>query len=69
MRGAANWRDGAAELPAAPRGATFIDLGAVTSAIAAAAPGHSLAPAPLAVSGIDIRIDLGGGVVLTIARR
>lgn len=26
-------------------------------------------PAPLAMSGIDIRIDHGGGVVLTIVRR
>ena len=52
---------------------TFIDLGAVSSAIVSAAAEHSLAPAPihapLTMPGIDIRIDLGGGVVLTIARR
>ena len=48
---------------------TFIDLGVVNGAIAGAAPEHSPAQAPLAMPGIDIRIDLGGGVVLTIARR
>jgi putative transposase len=47
--------------------ATFIDLGAVNSAVGSRATEHALAP--LAMSGIDIRIDLGGGVVLTIARR
>ena len=62
-------RDGVAERSLAPPGATFIDLGAVSSAIPNESPGHALTPAPLAMSGIDIRIDLGGGVVLTIARR
>jgi hypothetical protein len=49
--------------------ATFIDLGAVNSAVGSRATEYAPAPAPLAMSGIDIRIDLGGGVVLTIARR
>jgi hypothetical protein len=62
-------RDGAPEFSVAPRGATFIDLGAVSSAIVGETPEHVLAPAPLALSGIEIRIDLGGGVVLTIVRR
>jgi putative transposase len=46
----------------APR-AEFIHLGAVNST-AAERP-----PATMTMPGIDIRIDLGGGVVLTIARR
>jgi hypothetical protein len=52
---------------------TFIDLGAVSSTIVRRAPEPSPAPesihVPLAMPGLDIRIDLGGGVVLTIARR
>jgi transposase-like protein len=47
----------------------FIDIGAVKSAVGSRATEHSTPPAPLAMAGIDIRIDLGGGVVLTIARR
>ncbi|ATQ77078.1 hypothetical protein CR152_23105 [Massilia violaceinigra] len=53
--------------------ATFIDPGAVSSATASIAPEHSSASTPIqespAMSGIDLRIDLGGAVVLTIARR
>jgi sigma54-dependent transcription regulator len=49
--------------------ATFIDLGAVNSAVGSRATERAPAPAPLAIPSIDIRIDLGGGVVLTIARR
>lgn len=69
------WRtklaNGTNERAAAPTSAsTFIDLGAVSSAIVSAAPEHSTPiQAPLTMPGIDIRIDLGGGVVLTIARR
>lgn len=52
---------------------TFIDLGAVSSAIAHSGPKPSPAPEPIhvppAMPSLDIRIDLGGGVVLTIARR
>lgn len=62
-------RDGAAAFPAPPPRATFIDLGAVNSAIAGAAPEYSPAKAPPAMPSLDIRIDLGDGVVLTIARR
>jgi hypothetical protein len=62
------------ERAAAPTSAsTFIDLGAVSSTIDSAAAEHSPAPTPIhappAGSGLEIRIDLGGGVVLTIARR
>jgi sigma54-dependent transcription regulator len=49
--------------------ATFIDIGAVNSAVGSRATEHAPAPAPLAIPSLDIRIDLGGGVVLTIARR
>jgi hypothetical protein len=68
------WRtklaNGANERAAVPTPAsTFIDLGAVSSTIPSAGPAHSPTPVPLAMSGIDIRIDIGGGVVLTIARR
>lgn len=62
------------ERAAAPTSAsTFIDLGVVSTAIVSAAAEHSPAPTPIhappATSRIDIRIDLGGGVVLTTARR
>ena len=40
----------------------FIDLGSVNDMTSAV-------PASLAASGMDIRLDLGGGVVLTITRR
>jgi len=52
--------------PAVPKAASFIDLGAVTGpvagtpaigGVATAAPGH-----------IAVRLDLGGGLVLTIVR-
>lgn len=62
------------EPAAAPTPAsTFIDLGAVSSAIVRRGPDPSPAPEPIrappTMPGLDIRIDLGGGVVLTIARR
>ncbi len=51
----------------------LIDLGAVNSATASTASEHSSTSTPIqappAMPGIDIRIDLGGGVVLTITRR
>ena len=70
--------------PAVPSaGATFIDLGAVSpravdqvatrlsAPATAAAMAATAAPAPQAVvnSSIELRIDLGGGLVLTITRR
>lgn len=45
----------------------FIDIGAVKQVIGASATADGPAPTPAA--GIDVRIDLGGGVVLTITRR
>lgn len=53
--------------PAAPT--AFIDLGAIRT-VSAASVAHSSAsaPAPVPTPGIDIRIDLGGGIVLTITR-
>ncbi|MFS2004585.1 IS66 family insertion sequence element accessory protein TnpA [Duganella sp. CT11-25] len=68
----ANATNGGAAVPPTPA-STFIDLGAVSSAIVRRAPEPSPAPGPIhappATPGLDIRIDLGGGVVLTIARR
>lgn len=48
----------------------FIDLGAVTSDVLRT-PTHSPAPTPAhrPTPSIDLRIDLGSGVVLTITRR
>ena len=61
---------GAAGLPDPAVPPTFIDLGAVTNTVAATAerspaPTPSRSPTP----SIDLRIDLGGGIVLTIIRR
>lgn len=69
------WRtklaNGTDKRAAAPTPAsTLIDLGTVRSAMVSAAPAQSTpTQAPLTMPGIDIRIDLGGGVVLTIVRR
>lgn len=66
------WRSklAAVDTPAAqatPR-AAFIDLGAIKT-VGAAFMAHPPASAPVPTPGIDIRIDLGGGIVLTITRR
>ena len=65
--------DAAVPTPTPTPASTFIDLGAVSSAIVRRASEPSPAPEPIhappAMPGLDIRIDLGGGVVLTIARR
>lgn len=47
----------------------FIYLGAVIGAVESGATENPPAAAPPATSGIDIRIVLGGGIVLTIAKR
>lgn len=49
--------------------AAFIDLGAIASTADVKFMTHSPASAPVAAVGIDVRIDLGGGIVLTITRR
>ncbi|MBD8625750.1 hypothetical protein IFT64_02240 [Oxalobacteraceae sp. CFBP 8753] len=48
--------------------AAFIDLGTIASTTDVTSMAHSPASAPVAAAGIDVRIDLGGGVVLTIMR-
>lgn len=59
---------GQAARPMAQSG--FIDIGVVNGAVESTATGHSAAPTSAAGSlGTDIRIDLGDGIVLTIARR
>jgi len=47
----------------------FIDLGAIKDVVGATAMAHGPALAPTLTAGIDLRIDLGGGIVLTITRR
>jgi hypothetical protein len=60
--------DAHAAQPAPP--AAFIDLGAIkTGGVAAIARSSASPPASTLSSGIDVRIDLGGGIVLTITRR
>jgi hypothetical protein len=60
--------DSHAAQPAAP--AAFIDLGALETVAAASMVHPPAAPsAPVPTPGIDVRIDLGGGIVLTITRR
>jgi histidine ammonia-lyase len=49
--------------------AAFIDLGTIASTADVTSMGHSPASAPVTAAGIDVRIDLGGGIVLTITRR
>jgi hypothetical protein len=47
----------------------FIDLGAIKDVVGATAMAHGPASAPTPTAGINVRIDLGGGIVLTITRR
>jgi hypothetical protein len=47
--------------------AAFIDLGTIKDTVSVTSIAHPPASAPTAV--IDVRIDLGGDIVLTIARR
>jgi hypothetical protein len=53
--------------------AAFIDLGVIANAAGVTAmqdpQSHPPASAPLPTSKIDVRIDLGGGIVLTITKR
>jgi hypothetical protein len=57
--------DGRGTEPARP--VDFIDLGAVKNTLGVNATAHAAAPA--SNPGIDVRIELGGGIVLTITRR
>jgi hypothetical protein len=57
---------GHAATPAQP--AAFIDLGAIANTVGVASMAHRPASVPTPTAGIDIRIDLGGGIVLTITR-
>ena len=47
----------------------FIDLGTIANTGGVTSMDHSPASAPGLAVGIDVRIDLGGGVVLTITKR
>lgn len=49
--------------------AAFVDLGAIANTADVTSMAHPPASAPVPTAGIDVRIDLGGGVVLTITRR
>lgn len=49
--------------------AAFIDLGTIADTAGVTPMAHSRASAPGLTAGIDVRIDLGGGIVLTITRR
>jgi hypothetical protein len=49
--------------------AAFIDLGAIKEAVGVPSMAHSPASTPAPASAIDLRIDLGAGIVLTITRR
>jgi len=49
--------------------AAFIDLGAIRDTASVMSIAHPPASAPAPSAGIDVRIDLGGGIVLTISRR
>jgi len=59
--------DGHAAQPAQP--AAFIDLGAIKNTGGGTSLAHSPASTPAPASAIDLRIDLGAGIVLTITRR
>lgn len=59
--------DGHTAQPA--QAAAFIDLGAIKDAVHASSMAQSPASTSVAAPGIDVRIDLGGGIVLTITRR
>lgn len=47
----------------------FIDLDAIKDVVGTSATADGPASAPTLAAEIDVRIDLGGGVVLTITRR
>lgn len=49
--------------------AALIDLGAIKDVVGASATADGPASAPMPAAEIDVRIDLGGGVVLTVTRR
>lgn len=49
--------------------AAFIDLGTIANTSGVTSMVHPPASVPTPTAGIDIRIDLGGGIVLTITRR
>lgn len=49
--------------------AAFIDLGIIKDVAGASVTADGPASVPTQAAGIDVRIDLGGGVVLTITRR
>ena len=53
--------------PAQP--AAFIDLGALKNTAGVTSMVHLPVSAQVPTPGIDVRIDLGGGIVLTITRR
>lgn len=49
--------------------AAFIDLGTIANTSGVTSMVHPPASVPTPIAGIDIRIDLGGGIILTITRR
>ncbi len=49
--------------------AAFIDLGAIKDTVSVTSIAHPSASACMPTAEIDVRIDLGGGIVLTITRR
>lgn len=49
--------------------AAFIDLGAIKDVVGESVTADGPASAPTPATGIDVRIDLGGGIVLTVTRR
>lgn len=53
--------------PAQP--SAFIDLGAIKNTAGVTSIAHLPASAPVLTPAVDVRIDLGGGIVLTITRR
>lgn len=58
-----------ADWNALPGTSPFIDLGPVNAAVSASAAGERTAAVPERRSNVEVRIDLGDGVLLTIARR
>ena len=49
--------------------AAFIDLGAIKDAVGVTPRAHAPVSGPVQTPGVEVRIDLGGGIVLTITRR
>jgi hypothetical protein len=49
--------------------AAFVDLGAIKDTAAVTSIAHPPPLAPVPTSGIDVRIELAGGIVLTVTRR